>query len=160
MQEDIVRDKKIYVNFQISNEERFHMQRYFRTTNFPFVTWKSKVPYEEYLRDLKQHQFCIVPPGNGLDSYRMWEAMYMGCVPIVPLNTLTRNFTNFPVVFIDMGSWLQIFGDLMPFDWESFLDIETQDINWDIEFLQLSFWDKLINTDPNKKSEHLKEMTV
>ena len=33
------------------------------------------------------------PRGNGLDTHRLWEALYLGCVPIVqagPLDALYR----------------------------------------------------------------------
>lgn len=41
------------------------------------------VRYEEYIRNLFTHRFCLCPRGNGIDTHRMWEALYCGCIPIV-----------------------------------------------------------------------------
>ena len=37
----------------------------------------------EHLRSLSLYSFVACPAGNGLDTHRVWEAMYMHCVPIV-----------------------------------------------------------------------------
>lgn len=39
-----------------------------------------------YFQRLASSKFCICPEGNGLDSYRVLEALYMGCVPIIVSN--------------------------------------------------------------------------
>lgn len=39
--------------------------------------------YEEYLRFLKGFHFCICPEGNGADTHRFWECLYLGVTPIV-----------------------------------------------------------------------------
>ena len=36
---------------------------------------------------LTRYNFVASPPGNGLDTHRTWEAIYLGCVPI-----LTRSY--------------------------------------------------------------------
>lgn len=40
------------------------------------------------------YSFVACPPGNGLDTHRVWEAMYLGCVPIVPLNLMNKSFVE------------------------------------------------------------------
>lgn len=39
---------------------------------------------------LSRYSFVASPPGNGLDTHRMWEALYLGCVPIVVRSHLTE----------------------------------------------------------------------
>jgi hypothetical protein len=29
------------------------------------------------LRELAQHRFCLAPPGNGFDTHRAWESLYV-----------------------------------------------------------------------------------
>ena len=41
------------------------------------------VNYEEYIRNLFTHRFCLCPRGNGIDTHRIWEALYCGCIPII-----------------------------------------------------------------------------
>ena len=35
-----------------------------------------------FLRAMAGHAFVLAPHGHGLDTHRLWEALYMGCVPI------------------------------------------------------------------------------
>ncbi len=60
----------------------------------------------EYFKLLKQHKFVASPEGNGIDCHRMWEAMYMGVVPIVLKNTFTDKFNELPIWIID--SWEEL----------------------------------------------------
>lgn len=41
-------------------------------------------------QSLRSHMFVASPPGNGEDTHRTWEAMYLGCVPIVLDSVLTQ----------------------------------------------------------------------
>ncbi len=41
------------------------------------------LPYTRYLSELASWEFCISPPGNGIDCHRTWEAMYLGVTPVV-----------------------------------------------------------------------------
>jgi hypothetical protein len=50
---------------------------------------KDKIPFLENiescdnLKRLSQYKFCICPEGNGYDSHRLWEALYLQTIPIV-----------------------------------------------------------------------------
>ena len=58
--------------------------------------------YAAYLRDLSNSAYCISPPGNGLDCHRTWEAMYVGCVPIVLRSVMSEAlYANLPVLLVD-----------------------------------------------------------
>lgn len=46
----------------------------------------------QHRRALRSYMFVASPPGNGEDTHRAWEAMYLGCVPIVLESHLTREF--------------------------------------------------------------------
>lgn len=54
----------------------------------------SNKPYEEYLRDLASHKFCLCIRGNGIDTHRFWESLYLGVIPVVVDNDHT-NITKF-----------------------------------------------------------------
>jgi len=45
--------------------------------------------------------FVISPEGAGMDCHRTWEALLLGCVPIVKKNALTPLFNNLPVMVVD-----------------------------------------------------------
>lgn len=43
---------------------------------------------------LQKYAFVAAPPGNGLDTHRMWEAFYFKCVPIVKRSYMTSVYES------------------------------------------------------------------
>jgi hypothetical protein len=64
----------------------------------------------ENLKRLKNYEFCICPEGNGVDTHRLWEAIYLKTVPIVIKSKFTDILikNNLPLVVIDDWSDLNI----------------------------------------------------
>lgn len=62
---------------------------------------------------LRTFSFVASPPGNGLDTHRTWEAMYLGCVPIVLRSFMTERYAELglPVWVIDSFDELQAVGE-------------------------------------------------
>lgn len=50
--------------------------------------------------------FVISPEGNGPDTHRLWEALALGCVPVVKRNFLSAFLADLPVLVVD--DWRQI----------------------------------------------------
>lgn len=50
--------------------------------------------YTDYLKELAEYRFCLCMRGNGLDTHRFWECLYLGVVPVIIANKLT-NLDNF-----------------------------------------------------------------
>jgi hypothetical protein len=46
--------------------------------------------YPEYLEKLARSKFVICPRGNGVDSFRFWDSLYFGCIPVVTDDRLYR----------------------------------------------------------------------
>jgi hypothetical protein len=62
--------------------------------------------HAEYIRALREHQFVIAPEGNGIDTHRIWEALYVGTIPIVKRHPALRWFEEWPILFVD--SWREV----------------------------------------------------
>lgn len=97
----------VYVNFAVStnpSERQSCLEhfRYIRGTKIRGAAGPSKKqkPFLDYLHDLSQSVFVASPPGNGLDCHRTWEALLMGCYPIVKSSTLDPLFEHLPVVIV------------------------------------------------------------
>jgi hypothetical protein len=43
----------------------------------------NRLSIEEYLHEMNKHKFVLCPVGHGPDTHRLWEAIALGCVPIV-----------------------------------------------------------------------------
>ena len=65
-------------------------------------------PYKEYLVELSKHRFCLCLRGNGLDTHRFWESLYLGVIPIVinnshtSCNTFLRHMESLNIPFVEL----------------------------------------------------------
>lgn len=65
--------------------------------------------FEDYIEELSSYKYCISPPGNTLDCYRMWECLYLKVVPICIRNPLTEYYSKiFPIFIVDRWEDLSI----------------------------------------------------
>ncbi len=70
---------------------------FFEPTFAPrYMTWSSQTEYA----------FVLSPAGNGPDTHRLWEALVLGCIPIVRRNFLSEFLSDLPVVVVD--DWREI----------------------------------------------------
>lgn len=57
-------------------------------------TLSMSKPYKEYLMELSKYRFCLCIRGNGIDTHRFWESLYLGVIPVI-INNKTTQCTNF-----------------------------------------------------------------
>ena len=65
------------------------------------VAPERKKPFPGYLRGLRSSYFAISPRGNGVDLHRMWEALYVGTIPVVTRSLVTEQHPDLPLVVLD-----------------------------------------------------------
>ena len=63
----------------------------------------KRYPYPEFLQKLAGSMFCAAPVGNGIDTHRAWESLYLKTVPIVTKSKLWDEHPDLPALVID--SW-------------------------------------------------------
>jgi len=63
----------------------------------------GKISTTEHKKSLSRYAFVASPPGNGLDTHRTWEALYLRCVPIVVRSAMTEAYEllGLPVWVVD-----------------------------------------------------------
>lgn len=54
-----------------------------------------------YIDNIYNHLFVICPEGNGIDTHRIWECLYMGVIPIVENNINNSFYTDLPMLVVD-----------------------------------------------------------
>jgi len=64
------------------------------------LEWNTKLPKDEYFRELKRHKYAICPRGNGLDTHRLWECLYLDVIPIM-LKKDSTHISGLPIIFLD-----------------------------------------------------------
>lgn len=96
--------------------------------------------YDEYLHQLAAFDFCLCPRGNGVDTHRIWEALYMGCIPIVKNHHTHSTIKDLPIMFID--HWEEVNQYMLHHIKQKFK--QTQ---FNFEKLNFQFWKDWINTE-------------
>ena len=63
------------------------------------------VAARKYVKELSSYRFNICPPGNGIDTHRIWESLMVKTIPIVKKNEFTTNLVNNGVPLLELESW-------------------------------------------------------
>ena len=56
---------------------------------------------EEYWRSISKSNYVIAPHGNGVDSHRIWECLYLRATPVVEHHECFSQFKDLPILFVD-----------------------------------------------------------
>ncbi len=83
--------KKLYVN--INTQTYFYRKEVLENLDKSLYISKNK-NYKDYLKELSEHRFSLCVRGNGIDTHRFWESLYLGVIPVVIVNKIT-NCDNF-----------------------------------------------------------------
>ena len=124
--------KSVYFYFEISTNKKKREIAYNLLFNkLPFL---NKINPIDNLDRLSKYEFCICPEGNGIDTHRFWEALYLKCVPIVVINPLIEiinSNTNLPIIILN--NWND-------FDINKLPNYNTFNFEKTNEFLNLNFY--------------------
>jgi hypothetical protein len=99
---------------------------------------------KQYLSNIYRHKFCICPRGNGIDTVRMWEALYLRTIPIVKKSPALASFQDLPILFID--NWEEVT--------PAFLEAAYKLIfasQWNMAKMTLQYWQNLVAETALKK---------
>lgn len=116
--------KDIYSNFSVKTHWSREIVAY-TINKIPYITKRTGLSYKEFVSDVLDHRMVVCPVGNGIDTHRMWETLYLDRVPIVIRSPVSERFEELPIIFID--------------DWEELRNIEA-------------IYDKYYNVLSNSKS--------
>jgi hypothetical protein len=126
------RDILAYVNFNVDTnpKQRRPCLDYF--SQMSWVHHSEPKTFSEYLDDLSRSIFVVSPPGSGLDCHRTWEALQMGCYPIVLSSTLNPLYEELPVVVVH--SWEEVTEQLLQKKIKEFKK------DWDFGKIYIPYW--------------------
>lgn len=106
--EKIAKTKLCYVGFDVKTNPA--VRKNCASTLIDLFGWQDQYAlktYENYLRHLKSFKYCVCPEGNGADTHRFWECLYLGVTPIVLKDSLITKHhwgKQIPVLMIDKWS--------------------------------------------------------
>lgn len=123
--------KLIYVNHAQRNEIRKNAYIYFADKKYSTV--KHSVNYNQYIQDIIEHQFVLCPDGNGIDTHRLWESLYLGRIPIVFESINTNFYRDLPICFIN--SYEEVTEEFLNKEFE-----RIKNATWNYKKLDLNYW--------------------
>lgn len=136
---NIPKDCALYCNWNINTnrEVRANIIETLQQNDLQIV-FHSNVSYEEYCEHMAHHKFIVCPPGNGADTHRLWEALYLGCYPITLENRIYRDY-DLPI--LQVKKWSDITYDLLDQHFLKWKDKKSFDQ------LKMSWWQNLIKEE-------------
>ena len=140
------RNIKCYANFQFSMNTKLG---YDRKDAFNKID-KNQVYYEENKvsrlitwNKQKDFAFVICPHGGGLDCHRNWEALCLGCIPIVKTSAIDNLYKDLPVLIVK--NWEDIDSNLLHNTISEFKS-KFENNKFNMEKIKLNYWIKLIDS--------------
>ncbi len=96
-----------------------------------------RLGYPDYCEALSECYFSLCPMGAGYDTYRFWESLMMGCIPIVKkhpfFEVLRLQYPALPFVVVeewsDLLTLLPLLGEQTYKDWMNSADVSC--LSWD-----------------------------
>jgi GR25 family glycosyltransferase involved in LPS biosynthesis len=131
---------KAYANFQFLMTTKFGSDRVDAINQVPkdLVFYEpTKIKRLNTWVSQSKYAFVISPHGNGLDCHRTWEALALGCIPIVKTSPLDSLFYELPILIVNQ--WSDVTQELLI---NTVQEYKTKQFN--MEKLKLSYWIKKI----------------
>lgn len=128
------RISKIYVNFTVNND-RFN-QRQLALDKIPVELTSINInftPRTQTWKNMSEYSFVLSPTGVGLDCHRTWEALVLGCIPIVCVKEFKTLFEDLPVLMVN--DWSEVTKELLE---NAIKDFKNRTFNKNK--LTLSYW--------------------
>lgn len=132
-----VRSCKAYANFQFLMTTRYgKVDRVdaLKTVPKELVFYEPvKATRDVCWKNMIKYVFVLSPQGNGLDCHRTWEALCLGCYPIIKTSGLDPLFDDLPVWIVN--EWSDVTAESMK---QKMAEFDGQTFN--LEKLTLNYW--------------------
>jgi hypothetical protein len=133
------RTPKGYCNFQFLTNTRYGKDRVkvFREIPHDLLFIEPKKTQRIYCwKNMIECAFVVSPAGNGYDCHRTWEALALGCIPILRSSGLDPLFEGLPCLIV--GEWSDITQQLLE---QTINEFRLKE--WNYEKLTLDYWKKV-----------------
>jgi hypothetical protein len=126
----------VYLNSNVKTNPSERQPLYDLFKDKPWVTSSygvNGIGFEEYLDSIYNHKYVFCPRGNGIDTHRLWETLYLGSVPIVKKSINTWFYNEMPILYVN--NWDEVNEALLLNMWNMFDGSE-----WDRDMLTFEYW--------------------
>jgi len=136
--EDKEADKLLYINFNTQTNSQEREPVYHKFSDTDKVTKRNPNDIQskqQYLDEVTNHKFVICPRGNGIDTHRLWECLYLGLIPVVKDCLNVRFYDDLPILIVD--DFLDLVGEE---DWLEKTYQEFSEKEWNLDKLTTEYW--------------------
>jgi hypothetical protein len=98
---EIIKNNNIYFQFSINTAKQIREDCYNKIIkkDIPFT---EALKFDKYIPTLATYKFAISPEGNGIDTHRLWECLYLKVIPITKRNRIVEYYCYyFPIIILD-----------------------------------------------------------
>ena len=136
------KEKRIYVNFTPYTNERAEIIKWVKSVGSSELYFQEAQDTEEFLSEVNASRFVLCPEGNGLDSYRILESLYLGSIPIIVTNG--EQYPRWTDAYAQLPHMV-VFYDNLQESLKMVLNHKTLLPTTNQEQLSLTYWEDKIN---------------
>lgn len=134
----------VYMNLSIHNYPSERKPIFELYNNKKWVTVGTSDISDEghyiFLNEIYSHKFIFAPRGNGIDTHRLWESLYLRSIPIVKKCLGMEQFYDLPILFVD--DWNNITEEFLNEKYE-----EIMNKTYPLEKLQIDYWLRMLSLE-------------
>tara|TARA_B000000557_G_C20811445_1_gene460345 strand:+ start:2313 stop:3341 length:1029 start_codon:yes stop_codon:yes gene_type:complete len=126
--------EKLYINFEVNTNfnERYKLLKKFDSNHWVDVE-TSKLSLDEYISKLNKYKYILCPWGNGVDTHRLWEVLYIESIPVTKYHHTYHSVQDLPVLMFKNYNEVNL----------ERLNTLSQDFK-NFESLNLKYWERRI----------------
>ena len=97
------KERLLFINFQCTNDNyRLNVSKVLEQRFGAFNTY-SLLSMNHFYHGMARSKFVLCPSGLGLESYRVWEALLLGAIPVMERmgGGWMQTFDGLPVLWVD-----------------------------------------------------------
>ena len=126
----------VYINHNVNTNLKERVEPYDLLNGKKFVTiefGRNGQDFDHYIDNIYNHKFVICPEGNGIDTHRKWETLYLNSIPIEKRSINNSYYEDLPICFVE--SWEEITEDFLNKEYERIMSTE-----WNLDKLDMTYW--------------------
>lgn len=142
----IKEDISMLINFNVNTNFDIRNQLVENYKSKSWCNYKTNLSKNSYIETIKNSSFILCPPGNGPDTHRIWESLYLGSIPVVQKHNCFKGFEDLPILFVDDLNSVSL--DLLN---QFMQNLKHNDIN--LKKIDINYWKELIFNNISQKNE-------
>ena len=144
LQEDKIYKNLVYLNCSGWTNPAERLPLYKHLENKPWVTTVRNpniFDFDSYIDNIYGHKFVACPAGNGIDTHRTWETLYLGGIPIEKRSPHNYYWDQLPICFVN--SWDEITEEFLNKEYKRIMTAEANN-QLNLGPLDFAYWERMI----------------